>query len=80
MSDIIIKEKTIKRELVFFLLSLIIAFGMNVYAIIVFDTAWTELVSKLHIVLSLSIIIYLLTLIIRAIILGIIRLIKMAKK
>lgn len=65
MKDINIKAKTIKKELWIFLVSILIAFGMNIYAIIKYNTEWSELISKIHIVILLGLIIYFILLILR---------------
>lgn len=65
MKDINIKAKTIKKELWIFLVSILIAFGMNIYAIIKYNTEWSELTSKIHIVILLGLIIYFILLILR---------------
>lgn len=60
MKDITIKAKTIKRELFFILLSIILAFVMNIVGIALHGTQWKELLTQIHVVLILSLIIYIL--------------------
>lgn len=66
MKDITIKAKTIKRELWILLVSILIAFGMNIYAIINYETEWSELFDKLFVVILMGIIIYVILLFLRA--------------
>lgn len=65
MKDIVIKERVIKRESILLLGMFVVAFLMNVYAIIVHDGKWSELVSQLHIVVLLVLFFYVLFLLIR---------------
>lgn len=58
MKDTIITAKRKKTELLFLFISFIAAIGLNVYAIIRYNTNWIELLSTLHISLILTIIIY----------------------
>jgi hypothetical protein len=58
MKDITIKAKTIKRELWILLVSILIAFGLNIYAIINYETEWSELFGKFQVVILMGIIIY----------------------
>ncbi len=76
MKEIRIKYTSILRELAIWLLMLILAFFTNVYAIMIHNGQWGELVSQLHIVFLLSIFYYLVLGIIRLIIFGVHRLVK----
>ena len=67
MKDIVVKERVIKRELVLLLGMFVVAFLMNVYAIIIHDGKWSELLSQLHIVLLITFFLYLLALLVRLI-------------
>ncbi len=58
MKDILIKGTRIKKEITYWLVSFIIAVVFNIYAIITYNTSWTELISQIHIVFLLSILIY----------------------
>lgn len=80
MKDVIIRGTTIRRELLFFLLSFIIAFGMNIYAIITYETLWTELFTQLPFTIGLTLVIYLIILLARIMFLGINKLFKINKK
>ncbi|SFE05898.1 hypothetical protein [Thermophagus xiamenensis] len=58
MKNIIITPRQIKRELIIWLLCLIIAIGLNVYAIIIYSTSWSELYSQAGYVVVLSFFLY----------------------
>ncbi len=79
MKDIIIRGATIRRELFFFLLSFIIAFGMNLYAIITFKTLWAELLTQLPFLILVTLVIYLIILLARIVFLGINKLLRIKK-
>jgi hypothetical protein len=68
MKDILIKGTTVKRELVFWIISLAAAVLVNIYSIIKYNTQWIELLSQIHIVIALSILIYLILLAVRSIV------------
>lgn len=72
MKDTIITAKQKKRELLYLLISFIIAFALNVYAIIFYNSHWKELITTLHITLLVTIVIYFLLAIIRLIIKGVV--------
>ena len=76
MKDTIITTKQKKRELLFLLISFIIAFVLNIYSIVYYDSQWKELFTTLHITILFSIVIYFLLVIIRLIISGITSLFK----
>ncbi|MFW6043724.1 MAG: hypothetical protein ACOCPW_05150 [Marinilabiliaceae bacterium] len=59
MNNIVITPKEIKREILIWLICLIIAIGMNVYAIISYETSWSELYTHFGYVLFISILLYL---------------------
>jgi hypothetical protein len=65
MKDTIIKAKTKKRELLFFIICFILANCINIYSIIKYSSPWNELYKTIHIVILLTIFIYFLTLIVR---------------
>lgn len=58
MKDIIIKEKHIRRELYLILVSFVLAFVVNVGAIVAFDRPWSELYSQIGYVLFITVGIY----------------------
>ena len=60
MKDIVVSEKTIKTEVKLWVGSLIVAFLINVLAIILYASNWIEVFTQFHIVLILSIVIYVL--------------------
>jgi len=58
MKDIIVKAKSIKRELWIFLGVFIFSFGINIYSILHYKTSWSELYTHLYIVVLMSILFY----------------------
>lgn len=72
MKDTIITAKQKKRELLYLLISFIMAFALNVYSIIFYNSQWKELITTLHITLLVTIVIYFLLAIIRLIIKGVV--------
>lgn len=58
MKDITITVKRQKTELITFLVCFLVAFGLNVYAIIVFDGKWKELFLSIGFVLSTTVVFY----------------------
>jgi hypothetical protein len=58
MSDIRIKISSVKKEALIWVILVLAGFLMNVYAIILYDGKWSELYSQLHIVLLLSVVLY----------------------
>lgn len=71
MKDFTISGKRIKTELIYFLYSLVLAFILNIFSIIKYNTKWSEIYSQLHVVLLLALVIYVLVLVIRIVIVGI---------
>jgi len=65
MKDIVVKTGVIKRELMLLGVMFVVAFVMNVYAIVVHQGQWSELLSQLHIVVLLTLFLYALVLLIR---------------
>ena len=76
MSEINIKASTIIRELLILLGIFVFAFLLNVYAITQYDGQWSELVTQLHVVLYLTLILFVLISVIRVIVWGIIKLVQ----
>ncbi|MDI6400627.1 hypothetical protein QLX67_01380 [Balneolaceae bacterium ANBcel3] len=74
MKDIIIKASRIKREVFLWFLIFLAANILNVYAIIRYSGEWSELVTQLHIIVLLSVALYLAFSLIRLTIHGIKRL------
>jgi hypothetical protein len=58
MNDIIIRRSVLRRELRLWLILLLCAIGVNIYAIIIHDGRWSELITQFHIVFMLSIFFY----------------------
>ncbi|WP_066631525.1 hypothetical protein [Labilibacter marinus] len=67
MQDIILKGTSVKREIITFLISFIVAFGINLYAIIEYKTPWAELITSLGFVAILAVCFYLIVAIVRLI-------------
>jgi len=65
MKDITITIKRIRIELKWLLLSLVLAIILNVYSIIKYNTSWGELITSLHMVVLMSLILYILLLFFR---------------
>lgn len=58
MKDIMLKADHIKREVKIFIILLLVAFGINVYAIITYQTDWSELATQIHIIFALALVMY----------------------
>ena len=58
MKDIIITSKKLKQERNIYLLSFLIAFVINVIAIIVYSRPWIEIISQIGYVIVISFFIY----------------------
>ena len=65
MKDLVIKGKWIKRELIVLLVLLLVSFVANAVGIVKHDTEWIEMLSQLHVVVLLTMVLYVLTGIIR---------------
>ena len=65
MKNIVITPKQIKRELIIWGICLVIAIGLNVYAIIDYNTSWRELYTHFGYVVFISILLYLIAWIFR---------------
>lgn len=68
MKPIVIQPHHIKRELIIALLAFIVSIGLNVYAIIRFDTNWNELYTQIGYVLVTALVFYLIQLLLRGIV------------
>ncbi|MCF8224184.1 MAG: hypothetical protein K9J25_13695 [Bacteroidales bacterium] len=68
MKDLVIKGKWIKRELIVLLVLLLVSVITNAVGIIKHDTEWIEMLSQLHVVVLLTMVLYVLTAIIRILI------------
>ncbi len=71
MKDIVVKASVIKRELILLGVLFFVAFLMNGLAIVVHQGQWSELLSQLHVVVLLTLFLYLLVLLMRLIFWGI---------
>lgn len=60
MKDIIITSKKLKQERNIYLISFLLAFAINVIAIIVYSRPWIEIISQIGYVIVISLSIYLL--------------------
>ena len=58
MKNIIITPKDLKRELIIWLICLGTATGLNIYAIMTYNTTWSELYSQSGYIITLSLIFY----------------------
>lgn len=58
MKDIIIKKDRIRKELMVFITVFILVFLLNIYAIIIYKTEWSEVLNELPFVILISIIIF----------------------
>ena len=58
MKDIVITKRHIRREVVVWIICLILITIWNIIAIIEFDTQWIELISLWYVVIPLSILLY----------------------
>jgi len=72
MEDIVIKKKTIRRELLIAFASFVIAYCCNIYAILHYHRPAVELVSTLGYVIFLALLIYIFLSVVR-IVLAIVR-------
>lgn len=79
MRDIVIGQARIKREFLVLSICFVAAVLLNVYAIATRGTEWSELLTQLHIALAVAIVLYLLLGIIRLIVLGAWRLVKIGR-
>lgn len=68
MKDLVIKGKWIKRELIVLLVLLLVSVVTNAVGIIKHDTEWIEMLSQIHVVVLLTMVLYVLTGLIRLII------------
>lgn len=76
MKDTLISARAKKRELIIFAICIIAAILINVYAIVSYDTAWSELYTMAGMVAAIGIILYLVQGILRLLIRGIIKLVQ----
>ncbi len=67
---IFISYRSIRREALWLCLSFVIAFGLNVYAILHYATPWSELWSSLLYVLEATAVVYLVLALVRLLVFG----------
>ena len=67
MKDIIIKNTLLKKEIIIWIVSLVIAIAINIYAILKYNASWTELLTQIPVMILISVLIYFVTLIARGI-------------
>ncbi len=58
MEDLTIKGKRIKKEFIILMICVLVAFGINIYSIITYQTRWVELWTYLPTIILLGIMIY----------------------
>ncbi len=76
MKDIVITAKRIRKERNAYIISFILAFIVNIIAIIIYDRPWTELFSQIGFVVAISIAFYIILWIPRLLIEGVRRICK----
>lgn len=69
MKEFTITISDIFKEIKLWSLSLMIAIALNIYAISTYEGSWSELFTEFHIILAISIIIYVILVLLRMIIL-----------
>ena len=79
MKDIIIPGRRVQRELFVYAISFVLAFLINITAVVIYIRPWTEVFSQIGYVLVISIAIYLLLWIPRLLVAGIAWLIRKKK-
>ncbi len=72
MKDLVIKGKWIRRELIILAVLFLVAIITNVIGIIIHDTRWIEIISQIHVVLILTLVLYVLLWLVRLIIYAVI--------
>ena len=75
MKDIVIKAKTIKRELKWLGAMFVIAYALNIYSIVAYDGKWSELFLSIGFVCTTAVLLYLVTAVLRITIYAITKLI-----
>ena len=76
MKDLIIPSHLIKKELKILLACFIVAFLLNIYAIISYGTSWFEIFTMFYVVIIVTGFLYGLTIVVRLIVYGIQQVIK----
>lgn len=60
MKDIQIKGKILKREIIILLVLFSVAFALNIFSIVTYNTNWNELYKELYIVIIFTLALYIL--------------------
>lgn len=76
MQDVTLKGSSIIREIRIWLVLLLVAFLTNMYAIISYNGQWAELITQWHVVLILSVVLYVFLWIIRGLVRGVLFIIR----
>lgn len=71
MKDLVIPARVIARELRIAAACVVFALGLNAYAILRFQTSWSELFSALPTTLAVALVVYGLLALVRALIAGV---------
>ena len=79
MNDIVLKKAAIKRELLIFTIAFVMALVVNIYAIVIYKTPWSEVLTSLGFVIIIAILLYALIFVFRLILKGIKGVIKIVK-
>ena len=80
MNDTIIKAESKKRELIVLAVCFGIAFILNIISIMVYNTQWYEIFTMLHVVLAIALIFYIVSGIVRVLIIIIMQIISKKNK
>lgn len=80
MKDTVITAQTKKRELRIFLGCLVLAFLINAYSIISYDTSWSEIYTMIGMVVAISVFLYVVQGVLRLLFHGFSRLFRGFKK
>ena len=70
MKDIVITAKRIRRERNFYIVSFVLAFLINIFAVVTYERPWVEIFSQIGYVAVISVAIYILLWIPRLLVLG----------
>ena len=74
MKDLVISARQLRREGRLLLACLVVALVVNVVSILVYDTAWVELITTLHYTVALGLALYLVVGLVRLVATGLRRL------
>lgn len=70
MKDIVVTAARLRHERNFYLVCFLLAFLLNLVAVVCFDRPWTELISQIGYVVVISVVLYLLLWIPRLLVAG----------